>query len=1311
MVSHRSKSGLPARAAAIRGDDYHHAVAWLWVSKMLCTPARILSVSVEDREGGAFDDVVVRQSVGENIYIQAKSSNYGHNIVDRDWLLTAATAGGKSPLQRFHDTYLRLSKAGERFRLELWTNRGFDHANPLLGRLLDKRLDKIETGRMLGEGQQSAVGKERDTWAAHLGVDAENLALFLDAMRWRHTASENEVLEQARPHMKLVGLRDDGGALTTGMGIIRGWSKDGLGPQTPADAGHQVAAMRLTAADPLVVSSRSDNQSTEPGLPPACREGIKELRTSAPTDADRVADLLSRKSSLVPGVLAYLVSEPLDWMINADSRIWDSMVDFARAHELPGEMQMRERAIAAGSPKSVLHRFRVGVAAAARGAVDRVEEMLGGVPHDHPLVGAVRAHIDNDADAVIRSIMESKLHESDDPDLAFHSCELLGWAYWHLGELESADMVLQFASERFPGRGFLLLQQARIRLKLAQQNEDQGSQRHDLLESAVESAIRARDEFRQWGGLSARAVSLAADALLTLDQPQRACQVTMLHPKGEAEPHEAEDAWVVASLAHALLMLGRVEELDELSLELVGGAEELLIRALQARSRGDSNARDLMRTAIEEAGDDWALLRALEGLALLGETDEAALSRLDGADEAEANRIRASAAYHAGNYDSALDLLMPYRCHSADHAELLAACQRESDGLDAACETLLECGEALDDLQLLSSAVRLLVAAEKYEKAEDVATRALARNPSRFVESRLCRSLVEVAESLEDWSAMEQYGREFFRRFPELHLGQWAVVYALHRQARYREAWGYLVAHDLSPDNEDAALLAVDVYVAMGVPAHDVERLLRIARLYPSSEEVTGNAIGALIIGKGGDVGFSDAQIAEIRDLVAGFEERYPDSSVLRRHSFDSEEQLLDALKDKTQQRSLDIDPLLRDVRDGRMPYGMLRAVAPVPYAESLQLRAAGYLTAISSDAATRQRERTTAREAIGEPVAVDTSVAVLGMLADINLNRIGAVFSQVLVADELLADARAAVTSAGTPAAAYVGYEPLVGDVVFSTVEEEELKQAVEAAQQVVDMLKKWQRVPSSRIRLEGRSPHPAFQTWDSSIRVASNRGCALWSDDIAMRHYAELAGIATFGTYALYEVLVLEADGGWLPASRDLKLRLLRARIADVPLTLQELREATEQRTAIDAVAKYLGRPFSWNDPSTMFDSYLGLVDMLQAAYPEDVPAVLFEASCGLGSVVEPAARQDALGRILAATLWTVSDEAMTPVLVTCSRYAARRIDPVADVDPLPAAVKALLEFLVNELDAGVAAQTVISIFSQAETADRLTVESLVG
>ena len=146
---------LPAQAAFLRGSNYHLAIGWLWACKMLHGPERILTVSVEDAAGGAFDDIVVRRAVGRDLYIQSKSSNYAEVIVDGEWLLTPVTVDGRSPLERFYGTYTDLVAAGREFSLEMWTNRGFDHDNPLLGNLLDRRYDRIVTDEVIAAGNEA----------------------------------------------------------------------------------------------------------------------------------------------------------------------------------------------------------------------------------------------------------------------------------------------------------------------------------------------------------------------------------------------------------------------------------------------------------------------------------------------------------------------------------------------------------------------------------------------------------------------------------------------------------------------------------------------------------------------------------------------------------------------------------------------------------------------------------------------------------------------------------------------------------------------------------------------------------------------------------------------------------------------------------------------------------------------------------------------------------------------------------------------------------------------------------------------------
>jgi SMODS-associated and fused to various effectors sensor domain len=236
---------LPPRAAAIRGDDYQHAIGWYWACQALDNPD-IASVSVEDAAAGHFDDVVVRHRQGPDHYWQVKSSNYGSVVVDETWLLTSVTPTGHSPLQHFHVTWSQLRAAGKPFELALLTNRGFDPADAIL-RLRDLKTEKIDIATLSAAGPRSAAGRERQRWASHLGIDSAELADFLSSLSWKSGPAESGWDQQTRHLMRLAGLRSDNDAVILGKALVRGWVTDGAGPMSRDDIRRAVAKAGLLA--------------------------------------------------------------------------------------------------------------------------------------------------------------------------------------------------------------------------------------------------------------------------------------------------------------------------------------------------------------------------------------------------------------------------------------------------------------------------------------------------------------------------------------------------------------------------------------------------------------------------------------------------------------------------------------------------------------------------------------------------------------------------------------------------------------------------------------------------------------------------------------------------------------------------------------------------------------------------------------------------------------------------------------------------------------------------------------------------------
>ena len=1300
---------LPSQAAPLRGSNYHFAIGWLWACQMLCDPARFLTVSVEDAAGGAFDDVVVRRRVDRDLYLQSKSSNYGDVVVDSEWLLTSTSAEGSSPLQRFYGTFGGLVAAGGAFSLELWTNRGFDHEDPLLGSLLDGRHHRINTQQMLGAGPRSRVGRQRDSWAQHLGVSVEALAAFLDAVRWKHSGSELDIRFQARPWMRLAGLRSDDSAVALGLDIVREWVLDGLGPQNAEDVGRQTAAMGLVRPSVETSSAVAGEEILE-GLPPPCRVHVESLMAIDSETAGRVSQLLRQRGSRTPGVLAHLGDDPPEWLQDADGLAWEALAGFMSAHGLSGFESLLHRAMALGSLSSDLYRVQEAVSAAVEGNRGRAEELLAHVSSEFVLVDAARARINDDAAAVVAALRESSAHESTDSSVALEGVSLLVWGHSEMDQVELAISALDDASRRFPDRGSLYLRRALLKLELARRLASEGTDRHDLLEAASELALEARDRFRAWQGPSAQAVDVAAQALLQLNQPQRAHDLTAVAPAGEATVEEAEDASVVNRLAQSLLSLDRPEEVERLDLDLLDGSEGTLIRAFVARNRGDADAVALMREAVEQADDDRTRLMALHGLASFGEVDESALGRVSTARAAEVVLVRAAAAFYREDDETVVRLLSPHRRESYIHAEYLARAQYRSGAAAEAIETLRDAAEARGATFLYAMAVEMLMEQESLDDAESLALTVLAGPLPASVESRLRHSLVEIARLLRDWARMEAYGRSLLARFPDAPLAPWGVVYSLIVQAEHRSAWGFIVEHSLQPIDEDTALLAIQAFMAADPPGADVERMLEIASRFAHSEEVAGAALMALMArGEGSPP--TEAERSRYAAMLSDYFERFPESPVLRQFSFEGPKEALEMIESLTGPPSLESAQTVNLVRNGQMPYGVLRAVRALPYAELLLSLAAGHLTAISTNEDQRDQERSAVRAALGKDVSVDASVVALAIHGEVAVDELASVFKRVLVADELVADARAATLSASTPVAAHAIHDPVLGGVRLAEEGDrrDQLRDSLARLQQI---LRGWRSVPSGRVTAPWSGQGEDWRTWDASLRVALDRGCALWCDDIALRAWARSEGVPTFGTYALCEVLATDPNIDLPLRLDDLKARLLSAGIADVPLTWPELSDIANADDDTDLPAiQFLSRPLSWGHLPNTLRWYRERFTMI-ANGPDKyrVLGILRAATYGSGMSVELPLRRTVTACILAEAVGTLRDPELTPALVIASRYACQDVDPSGNLDVLGDAAESLWQACRTDMSPAEAAQAVLELFAQCDDADRTIVTTAI-
>ena len=1068
----------------------------------------------------------------------------------------------------------------------------------------------------------------------------------------------------------------------------------------------------VAATRGLEVKSADEEQDPVERLPATCRQRVEALRKTCPVTAKRLMGWLSDPAIRTNGTLSFLLNDPPEWLVEADYHAWEAISDYMDSYDIPGSNVPRQRAIDAGSPRKNLYLIDQAVAAAEQGDLEQAESLLDVVPPDYPLLAATRARVEGDAAAVVDAVETAGSATFDNPDLALSRVVILTWAYGTLKQYNRATTLLRAANRQFPGRAGLLFYQANNVLGMAEQAGLGTASGRELLSEAVELAIRSRDCFRLWDGPSHHAVALATQVLLLLEEPHKVVNLASRDPEGEATVAEANSPDVQKDLAFAYMALGRHDDISALRIEGIADPfERAFIRGMRARAAGDRAHASMLRTALSKAQDYPSRRKALWGLAMSGEVDETALSE---ATEADAALFRGLAAFNRDDLPEAIKALKPHRLESIFHATYLARAMEKAGDPDKAVETLSDAAVQLGDVSLLVSAAEILVEHDRFGEAESVVTDALAQNPSQADQHRLRELLVTNAQGLEDWPKAETYARGMVRESPQNERAAWVVVYALHRQGKNQSAWDYLVRYDLMPFNKDTARLAILMCRLVAATTQDAERLLKIAGMYADSEEIVGAALMTLM-SLGDRVRLDEEQRTRLSERMDDFVARYPQSDILQTFSAETPEEILETMAALQRPIPKEVGSLIEKVRHGILPYGALLWIRDLPYAAVLLSIAAGWLTAIPSDANRRERERQAARRAIGGRVAVDTSVVVVGVAAGFDLRGLGAEFETVLVADELTNDARIAVSWAEEPVVGVVGYDSLFERPTIHEIDEAQRQAMIEKAESVSEILSRWQQVKS------GHLPPPThpdakerLQPWDASLRVASSRdGCALWCDDLALRSLAEQEGIPTFGTWALLEALSSKPENAWPAPTTDIKIRLLGAQIADVPISLPELQQAKEDtEDSHIAVNCFLARPRIWiENPQHALGWYLNRVQELnKGSHQQQVLGLLHAACYGWGTAVPPPARMAVIGSALAGTILSISDPAMTSQMLTASRYAANELDPKKTSDPLTDAVKNMLNFLEKSIGPGPAAQTLILLFSKANPADRQIVSSIV-
>jgi hypothetical protein len=218
--------GPAASGARLLGDDYQHLLTWLHAAQLVHRDPQVTRVELEKHGAGNIDDLVVHRRGHPALYHQVKFTTQPGRPLTGDWF-TKAPGGGSTPLQRFHNSYTKLTVDGAAPEMVLHTNRLPATNDPIL-ECLDGTTELL-VPRLALAPPGSAAGIARSGWASHLGVDEERLLTMLRSLRIRAAqASINALQEHCRWVMDAVGMSATAECVDKGMLAARRWVQTGV---------------------------------------------------------------------------------------------------------------------------------------------------------------------------------------------------------------------------------------------------------------------------------------------------------------------------------------------------------------------------------------------------------------------------------------------------------------------------------------------------------------------------------------------------------------------------------------------------------------------------------------------------------------------------------------------------------------------------------------------------------------------------------------------------------------------------------------------------------------------------------------------------------------------------------------------------------------------------------------------------------------------------------------------------------------------------------------------------------------------------
>jgi hypothetical protein len=876
------------------------------------------------------------------------------------------------------------------------------------------------------------------------------------------------------------------------------------------------------------------------------------------------------------------------------------------------------------------------------------------------------------------------------------------------GAFDEVIPFLTSALERYPESPGLMIELAWAYLQRSQAPAT--TSRTADRQKALELGLEARQLRRAWRADAGDAARVACQAALVLGAFDRAIQIGLAPPDGEAWPAEASNTEVRLSVAQAAVAVGKVDVLRAVVELVPDGFHRAIIRAESLlHTNADQTTLKAAYDAVwEEAGEE-------EHRVLYWLSGSAAGVDLHGTEELQARSddvpLLVNAQLHTsrGEHEAASRILRQSR-RTEHTTRLLVGALIGTGDIDGAVDELKTAATRFNDTAHLVRAVEVLGQAERLDDAAALAQEALQRVPRTLRDARafLHEVLVERAGTAAAWGEMAVRSRAWIEDLGASPRNRWNLALALYQGGDREGAWRVVQEPpSLEAPSASQARLWV-VLAAHGAPSPEVaDRIVALVDTYPGDKSLAEVAVG-VFFGRGDDV-WGDVR----PETVRRFQE------LLQRHAVDfgsdeeaalyvltgTVEEMLERLRPSLEANARAIEEMTEKVRQGS-PYGLLASVGRRPYTAALIHRAAGCLPIAVADPVRGEAEVSIAEGSLGQPVVVDVSTLVVSGYLRGLWPQLRAAFSRLELPRPAQTDILSALEAFRLPGHGTLYFDASVQAVRAAEADPEIQARLLEHAEWVEAQLADAVIVDWPQLTALSDELDDAFLPWLSALDMAKARGLPLWCDDLGLRTLAINDGIPVFGTTALFAAL---SEAGIMePGAARGALRQLREEYAvDLPLDADWLRlSAASGEWRPGPSAFCFARPASWLNSEIAYELWSELAQSAARIERVRVAGWVHAAALGRAGAIDSSNAAQALVAVAAKG---IALAAFDPEVIAACAARVREVALAAGIqNPVPALMATLLGHLTEAVGADAAARLVLSEYLADE--DRAVVRDLV-